>query len=101
MNRRVRSFAIAGVLVLLSISAEARFLQPDPLGPAGGINLYAYVHNDPLNNTDASGLDTAVILGAPILSNPFGHVAVAIGGGVYSHGTAQPFGSSTTSYLQS
>jgi RHS repeat-associated protein len=35
-----------------------RFLQPDPLGYAGGANLYAYVNNDPLNHTDPSGLDT-------------------------------------------
>ncbi len=32
-----------------------RFLQPDPIGYAGGANLYAYVGNDPLNNTDPSG----------------------------------------------
>jgi RHS repeat-associated protein len=33
-----------------------RFLQPDPLGYAAGPNLYAYVNNDPLNQTDTSGL---------------------------------------------
>jgi RHS repeat-associated protein len=32
-----------------------RFMQPDPIGYAGGSNLYAYVGNDPLNNTDPSG----------------------------------------------
>jgi RHS repeat-associated protein len=32
-----------------------RFLQPDPIGYAAGNNLYAYVGNDPLNNTDPSG----------------------------------------------
>lgn len=32
-----------------------RFLQPDPIGYAGGANLYAYVGNDPLNQTDPFG----------------------------------------------
>ena len=35
-----------------------RFMQPDPVGYQSGVNLYAYVGNDPLNATDPSGLDT-------------------------------------------
>ncbi|NOT61949.1 MAG: RHS repeat-associated core domain-containing protein, partial [Acidobacteria bacterium] len=33
-----------------------RFVSEDPIGLAGGINLYAYVENDPFNSIDPSGL---------------------------------------------
>lgn len=35
-----------------------RWLSPDPIGEAGGINLYCFVANDPVNNVDALGLYT-------------------------------------------
>lgn len=35
-----------------------RFLQPDPIGMAGGINLYGYVGNSPLTTVDPLGLVT-------------------------------------------
>jgi len=36
-----------------------RFMQPDPIGTDGGINLYAYVGGDPVNLVDQFGLAIA------------------------------------------
>ena len=33
-----------------------QFLSPDPIGPAGGLNSFAYGFGDPVNLADASGL---------------------------------------------
>jgi RHS repeat-associated protein len=38
-----------------------RFLQVDPAGDTQGLNLYAYVGNDPLNRTDPTGKDWSSI----------------------------------------
>ena len=34
-----------------------RYLTPDPIGLEGGINLFSYTYNNPLNNIDPLGLD--------------------------------------------
>jgi RHS repeat-associated protein len=39
--------------------AIGRFLQPDPIGMAGGMNLYSYVGNDAVNLVDPMGLQAA------------------------------------------
>jgi len=37
----------------------ARFVQPDPIGIKGGLNLYAYCRNNPVGRVDRFGLDYA------------------------------------------
>jgi len=36
--------------------ALGRYLSPDPVGLSGGVDLYAYAGNDPINRSDPSGL---------------------------------------------
>ncbi len=33
------------------------WMQPDPIGQKGGLNIYAYCHNDPVKGVDPSGLE--------------------------------------------
>ncbi|MCG8651334.1 MAG: RHS repeat-associated core domain-containing protein, partial [Pirellulales bacterium] len=40
-------------------AGQGRFISEDPIGHAGGINLYAYADNDPVNQRDPSGLAAA------------------------------------------
>jgi hypothetical protein len=59
-----------------------------------------YVAGDALAQNDPFGLATAVAIGGPTSSNPFGHAAVATTGeGVSSYGTADPVGEDLTQYL--
>jgi hypothetical protein len=37
-------------------STNGRFVTRDPIGQAGGINVYGYVDGDPVNGSDPSGL---------------------------------------------
>ena len=47
-----------------------RWLNRDPIGEEGGINLYGYVYDNPVNNRDPDGrfIVTAILVGAAILS---------------------------------
>ncbi|UII31482.1 hypothetical protein LVD17_24625 [Fulvivirga ulvae] len=37
-----------------------RWLNPDPIGPEDGLNLYQFVHNNPVNEVDPNGLQSSV-----------------------------------------
>ncbi|MBX5893037.1 RHS repeat protein [Pseudomonas aeruginosa] len=47
-----------------------RFIQPDPAGLAGGMNLYAYADNDPVNLYDPFGLNSAPTAGRQVPTLP-------------------------------
>jgi RHS repeat-associated protein len=78
--------------------AIGRFLTPDPIGWAGGLNLYAYCDNDPLNYVDPSGLfwrEILSVLGGiagALAGLPEGGVG-AIPGGIYGSAAGGYLGS--------
>ncbi|MGH7717997.1 MAG: RHS repeat-associated core domain-containing protein [Gemmatimonadaceae bacterium] len=54
---------------------SGRFTQEDPIGLAGGINLYGFAGGDPVNYSDPFGLCPAIITGKPCP----GALATAVG----------------------
>ena len=50
--------------------ALGRFLEVDPIGHAGGINLYSYVHNNPLRWVDPLGFGAESQGGTPLIGQP-------------------------------
>jgi RHS repeat-associated protein len=82
--------------------AVGRWTSKDPIGFAGGLNLYGYVVQDLVNNFDPTGLDTVGIVGAhkPWSANTAGHVAMAItGSGMFSFGKNTEIGANVVDHV--
>src|SRR5262249_23192933 len=64
-----------------------RWINRDPIGERGGLNLYTYVLSDPLNASDPFGLFEVIIFDPVGYGHSsFGHVATVINGTAYSWG---------------
>jgi RHS repeat-associated protein len=55
-----------------------RFINEDPIGLAGGANVFGYAANSPINFSDALGLYVTVIQYKGRPGNPFGHIGIAV-----------------------
>ena len=92
-------FALFAVFLLTTAHAhydprQGRFISRDPLGEAGGFNLYAYCGNDPVNRHDPLGLSDW--LEARILGDGTGSFAAGL---YYVDDNALWWGSSRPQYV--
>lgn len=46
--------------------STGRYLEPDPIGLDGGMNLYGYADENPVMGTDRNGLSSTMVLPGPV-----------------------------------
>jgi RHS repeat-associated protein len=71
-----------------------RYMTPDPIGLEGGINLYTYAENDPIDYFDPWGLDPTLVSGFSYLPPNFKRILSA-GGGIGGGMLRAPMGGGT------
>ena len=60
-----------------------RFINKDPIGLLGGLNLYAYVANNPVNLIDPEGKFVFLLLAPPVYTGAMALADLAIIGGLW------------------
>src|SRR5665213_983133 len=105
MMKNIRAtILILGAMFLLAMEARAtmysgrpydsnlqRWIQRDPIGERGGINLYTFVGNNPVNFVDPWGLTTYVWPPEDTPSGAYGPTATVINDGSDNVLPAVPF----------
>ena len=69
-----------------TVAGRSAWLNRDSIAEDGGVNLYEYVENNPLNLTDHYGLYYDIVVGVPPPSSPYCLAACVVNGP--DHGTS-------------